>query len=130
MADSEDAAPPLRHSEVLSVQDCPRQSTPEFSHGLEEESPVLGCATGEQARDVLEDEPSGAKSAKNSKSDQRQVTARIIQSEALASDGEGLAGTSEDDDVGSSHSHGSHTEVVGTHVSKVHGFRMALAHHG
>ncbi|HEX2594722.1 MAG TPA: hypothetical protein VHL34_24680 [Rhizomicrobium sp.] len=128
MADSEQTAAPLRHSEVLRVQVRPPEVIPEVIHCSQEKPEVSSVAGGQKTGNVLEDEPCGLKSRNNSQGDERQVAARIIQSEASAGDGERLTGRSEDEDIRPSNSEGAFAEVIGGYVSQIHRQRMALGH--
>src|SRR5215213_2396984 len=55
-ADDEDPSSPLRHSEVASVENPVRHAIPELCHATEERGQVSPSMTGEEARDVLEED--------------------------------------------------------------------------
>jgi hypothetical protein len=60
MSDNEDTAAPLRHSEVLSVENCPDHAIPAFGERPDNRLEVFAASTREEARDILSDNPGGA----------------------------------------------------------------------
>jgi hypothetical protein len=85
-SDSEETVAPLRQSTVLRVQACPCERIPEFIHRSQEKPEGSSVVEGEQAWNVLEDEPTWPKLSNKTKGDEGQVAARVIQSEALSGD--------------------------------------------
>jgi hypothetical protein len=61
MSDNEHTAAPLRHSEVLSVQNCPGHAIPAFGERPDDRLKVSPVPTREEPRDILSDNPGGAK---------------------------------------------------------------------
>ncbi|CAK0778792.1 hypothetical protein WCLP8_800002 [uncultured Gammaproteobacteria bacterium] len=95
MSDNEQAAAPLRDSEVLSVNDTPRPSIPDPFHLPEEGGEIPSAVAGQCPGHVFPDEPAGAESINHVKGDEGQVTTRIIQASSLSGNRERLAGAAE-----------------------------------
>jgi len=60
MADHEQAAPSLRHSEVLAVQSSPGDAIPELNKGVDDGEEVPSSVAGKEPRYILSDNPGGA----------------------------------------------------------------------
>lgn len=149
MEDSEHAAAPLRYSGKLSVKNSVAAKIPAFANGGEEGGEVtvfLGvgspsaisnltlrfCASavrGQEAGDVLENQPTGPQLASNAKGDEGQVAASPIHSDPLPGDREVLAGASENKDIWPPDPEGSLDEVFGIHVSQVDRARVVVREH-
>jgi hypothetical protein len=63
MSDNEHTAAPLRHSEVLSVQYCPGHAIPAFGERPDDRLKISPVPTREEPRDILSDNPGGAKAS-------------------------------------------------------------------
>jgi len=60
MSDNEHTAAPLRHSEPLSVKNCPGHAIPEFGERPYDRFKVSAASTREEPRYILSDNPGGA----------------------------------------------------------------------
>jgi len=99
MPDNEDATTSLGHSEVASVQNSVGEPVPELSQRPEEGTKVPSSSRRQHAGDVLPDDPPRLKFLNKSEIDERQVTARVIQSSAESGDAEGLARCPTNEDI-------------------------------
>ena len=83
------------HSTILSVQDPVSPSLePAFCQEPEEGSKRLSSVMRQESGDIFVNDPGGANSSSQRQKFKREVAARIVQSEALSRDAEGLAGGS------------------------------------
>jgi hypothetical protein len=99
MSDNEDATAALGHSEELSVQNPVSEPVPEFNQRPEQGSKRPSVVDRQDAGDVFPHDPAGVQALSQSEKFQREVATRVIQSEALAGDREGLAGGTSDEKV-------------------------------
>jgi hypothetical protein len=83
----------------LSVKDPVGSTIPAFPHESEEGSKRPSFVVRQDTRDILPNDPAGANSSSQRKELKREVAARIVQSEALSCDAEGLAGGASDKKV-------------------------------
>jgi hypothetical protein len=88
MSDNEHATAPLWNSEILCIESPPGALIPDVAHCPEEGTKVPSSSRTKEAGDVLEKKPTGAQAFNHAKGVEGQVTARVIQAEALSSDGE------------------------------------------
>ena len=99
MADNEDATASLWDSEVLSVKDSVGPPIPEFSQRPEEGTKVPASPGGQDAWNVLPNDPARSEALGDPGKSEGQLTTRVIHASALSSDGEGLAWGASDEDV-------------------------------
>jgi hypothetical protein len=99
MSDNEDATAPLRNSKVLCVQNCVGEPIPEFCHAPEYGTKVPSSVRGQDAGDILPNQPSGPCAVSKPKIFEGQVATVIIQPASKSSDRERLAGGSSDKKV-------------------------------
>jgi hypothetical protein len=99
MSDNEDAAPPLGHSEELSVQHSPGATIPELRQRPEDGSKVPSAVRRQNAGDVFPDDPARPQSASKAAKLDGQVATRVLQATSPSGDGERLAGSSSGQNV-------------------------------
>jgi hypothetical protein len=103
MSDNEHTPPSLWdgtrvsfHSDILSVKNAVGEPIPEFRQPSEEGSKVPAFVTRQDTGDVFPNHPVGAKSVKNTKIDEGEVSTRVSQAFSEAGDTERLAWRSSD----------------------------------
>jgi hypothetical protein len=101
ISDKEHTAAALWHSSseaacstILSVKGSVGPPKPAFPHESEDGSKRPSVIVRQNAGDIFPDDPGGANSLSQREELKREVAARIVQSEALSRDAEGLAGGS------------------------------------
>jgi hypothetical protein len=130
ISDKEQTVAPLRQSEVLRVQACPRAKIPEFIHRSQEKPDVSSLGGRQESGNILKDEPTGFKSSNNSQGDEGQVAARVIQAETLSCDAVGLAGASKDENIGICDASCFFREAIGGHIPEVDRMRVTRREYG
>lgn len=93
-SDNEHTAASLGHSEELSVQNPVGEPIPELAQHPEEGSKVPSFVAGQDAGDVLPNQPAGAILCSNGTVDKHEVATRVSQSLSQSCDAERLAGGS------------------------------------
>src|SRR3546814_3683282 len=96
MSDKEQTPAALWYSGKLSVKDSVGPPIPALFHEPEEGPKIPTLVRRQETGDVLENHPAGPKLCNQSKGDEGQVAARVVQPEPFSCDREGLAGASED----------------------------------
>ena len=106
ISDNEHTAASLRDSvglaacsDILSVKHSVCEPIPELPQAPEEGSKIPSSAAGQDARDILPEEPAGAIAVSDGKIGEHEVAARVSQPLAEACDGEGLTGCASDKNI-------------------------------
>src|SRR3990167_11299047 len=118
MRDNEHTAPSLGHSEILGIENAPGQTIDGSSDNARalpsidwrpygsirsrqrsDEASKGVLAFGEDSWDVLPNNEAGAVSVRDRAEREREVPARVFEAFAEARDGEGLAGSSSDENI-------------------------------
>ena len=101
--EDEDSLPSLRDTEELRVQHSPLAVTvPCVSQIMEDLVEGSTSVGGEKSRHILHEDVSRFEGLRDSKRVPEEVASEVVAPEALACDGEGLAGESSADEVDSS----------------------------
>jgi hypothetical protein len=98
-SDKEHTLASLGQSEVLSVKHSPGVPIPELPQRPEDSSKRPSPVIGQNAGDVLPSQPAGPKALNQRQPLKGEVAARVIQAEALSSEGKRLTGCSTDQKV-------------------------------
>jgi hypothetical protein len=85
------------HSDELSVQHSVGEPIPELPQRPEEGAKIPSVSAGQNAGDVLPDQPSGPIAVSDGKIGEHEVAAWVSKSFPKSRDGEGLAGSSTDE---------------------------------
>jgi len=86
MRNEEHTAPPLGYSEVPSVQHSPGEPVPEFRQPPEEGAKCPSSVRGQDAGDVLPDDPPRPQSSSQLQIDEGELASRIIEAFAESCD--------------------------------------------
>jgi hypothetical protein len=102
VSDNEHTFAPLRHTEILCVENCVGEPIPEFFQHPEEGTKIPSSVTRQNPRNVFPYNPTGAKALRQGSESKHEVAARISQSLSESCDAEGLARGSSDEEVNGS----------------------------
>jgi hypothetical protein len=117
MSDKKDTPASLWNSEVLSVQDSPREIIPELAQRPDDATKVPSFATWQDSRDIFPHDPRRRESVSKAAKLKGEVATFIIQSSSESRDGEGLARGSSHKNVNWALLKAAVCEVMGSHIS-------------